>query len=183
MSYELHLIRVRPGEDPLTAARDRLDRPVEMELNPGPAVESIEEEKGRLAAGLVRFNPALQVASFDYSRLAEAQEIDEREARRRYRHIELNSDDYSGIQITLFDEQAELIFPYWHSGEQARSVLQQVWDYLEVLQTWGSFVTYDPQLDRMLNLEVDFEPVLVYVDGGSNSTYENAQYDLLEREL
>jgi hypothetical protein len=35
----------------------------------------------------------------------------------------------------------------------------------------------------MLNLEVDFEPVLVYVDGGSNSTYENAQYDLLEREL
>ena len=111
-------------------------------------------------------------------RLAASQKIDEAEARRRYRHIELNSDDYSGIQITLWDDAAELIFPYWHSGEQARTVLQQVWDHLEVLQTWGSFVTYDPQLDRMLNLATDFEPVLEYLEAGSNSTYESALHEL-----
>ncbi len=178
MSYELHLIRVGPAGDALKAARNRLARPAYSELNPGPVVASKEEEKRRLADSLLRFNSALGVAKFDYASLAASERIDEQEARRRYRHIELNSDDYSGIQITLWDDAAELIFPYWHSGEQARDVLQQAWDYLEVLQTWGSFVIYDPQLDRLLNLAVDFDPVLDYLEAGSNSTYESAPHEL-----
>ena len=174
MSYELHLIRVATGEDALQAAHRRLDQCAHEDLNPGPAMESKEEEKQRLAAALVRFNPALRVAQFDYAALAASETVDEQEARRRYRHIELNSDDYSGIQITLWDDAAEVIFPYWHSGEQARNVLQQVWEHLEVLETWGSFITYDPQSDRILRLQTDFDPVLEYLAAGSNSTYESA---------
>lgn len=165
MSYELHLVHIGSGEDALAAPR--------RELNPGPVVESKEAEKQRLAHALVHFNPALRVAVFDYASLAATEGVDEQEARRRYRHIELNSDDYSGIQITLWDDAAELIFPYWHAGQQARNVLKQVWEYLEVLQQWGSFVTYDPQLDRILNLQTDFDAALNYLLAGSNSTYES----------
>ena len=123
---------------------------------------------------MLRFSPALTATEFDFAHLAESERIDEREARRRYRHVELNCDDFSGIQITLFDDAAELTFPLWHAGEQARDVLQQAWDYLEVLQTWGSFVTYDPQLERILDLEFDFDAVLRYLEAGSNSTYASA---------
>jgi hypothetical protein len=168
MSYELHLLR--RGQD------GPWDHSIEKELNPGPIVDSKEQEKQYLAGALCRFNQALKEARFDYTSLAASQKVDEAEARRRFRHIELNSDDYSGIQITLFDDTVDLIFPYWHSGEQARSVLQQVWDYLAVLQTWGSFVTYDAQLERVLNLDTDFETVLQYVQAGNNSTYASASH-------
>lgn len=178
MSYELHLIRVDAAEDALDAARRQSIRPLEKDLNPGPPVDSKEEDKQRLAACLLRFNGSLALARFDYAALAAAQKIDQAEARRRYRHLELNSEDYSGIQITLWDDAAELIFPYWHSGEQARAVLQQAWDYLELLQTLGAFVIYDPQLDRLLNLAADFQPVLSYLAAGSNATYESASSDM-----
>jgi hypothetical protein len=168
MSYELHLIHKGA----------RWEHPIGRELNPGPAVDSKEEEKRRLARALLRFNPALAIARFDYASLSVSQKIDEAEARRRYRHIELNSEDYSGIQITLFDDTAELIFPYWHSGEQARNVLHEVWDYLYLLQTWGSFITYDPQLERTLHLETDFAAVLAYVNAGDNATYAKAAGNL-----
>jgi hypothetical protein len=164
MSYELRLVH----------AGHRWDKPEEEELNPGPMVAAKEEEKRRLAGALMRLNPVLCVAAFDYPSLAAAENVDPEEARRRYRHIELNSDDYSGIQITLWDDEVELTFPYWHSGEQARNVLRQVWEYLELLQMWGSFVSYDPQLGRVLNLAADFDAVLEYLAAGADSTYERA---------
>jgi hypothetical protein len=39
---------------------------------------------------------------------------------------------------------------------------------------WGSFVTYDPQLGRVLNLAADFDAVLEYLAAGADSTYERA---------
>ncbi len=161
MSYDLHLLRVPPGEN----ASDVLDCHLgqqEEELNPGPLVEALEKEKQRIAHALMQFNPALRIAALDYPGLAAMYDIDEPEARRRYRHLELSADDYTGIQITLWDSVADVTFPYWHSGEQARHVLLQVWDYLTLLQSQGGFVIYDSQLDRVIDLEADFDALLTF---------------------
>lgn len=161
MSYDLHLLRVPPGEDVSHVLDLHLDAQDE-ELNPGPLVPALEDEKQRLAKALMQFNPALRIAAFDYAGLAAMYDIDEREARRRYRHVEVNADDYTGIQITLWDSVADVTFPYWHAGEQARRVLLQVWDYLALLQSQGGFVLYDPQLERVIDLDVDFDAVLAF---------------------
>ncbi len=160
MSYDIYLLRVPPGEE----AEDVLDRHLdeqEAELNPGPLVQGIEEEKQRLAKALMQFNPALRFAPVDYAGLAAMYNIDEEESRRRHRHLELSADDYTGIQITLWDSVADVSFPYWHAGEQARRVLLQVWDYLILMRSHG-FVGYDPQLNRVLDLDADFDLVLAF---------------------
>ena len=161
MSYDLHLLGVPPGEEASDVLGRHLDEQDE-ELNPGPLVQAVEDEKQRLGKALMKFNPALRIVALDYAGLAAMDQIDEAEARRRYRHLELSADDYTGIQITLWDSVGDVTFPYWHAGEQARRVLLQVWDYLIVLQCQGGFVTYDPQLDRVIDLDADFDSVLAF---------------------
>ena len=167
MSYELYLLRVPPGQQ-ARAVLDRHFQSQEAELNPGPSDPAKETEKRRLATALMQFDPGLSIAAFDFANMAALEGIDENEARRRYRHLELNSDDYSGIQITVWDDAAEISFPYWHSGEQAERVLLRVWDYLEVLEQSGKLTVYDPQLAQSLALGFDFQTALQhYARGGS----------------
>lgn len=169
MSYDLHLLLVPLGEDPLATLERELERQ-DVELNPGPARPEVEGRKRHWLAAVTRFDPDLKIALFDFEGLAALERTGEAEARRRYRHLELNSGNYAGIQITLWDDRAELTFPYWHSGEQAANVLRQVWDYLEVLQRAAGFVVVDPQLDRVLDLASDFPAVLRFYAGGENAT-------------
>jgi hypothetical protein len=164
MSYEIHLLHVQTGEVPRAIFERHLDQRA-RELNSGPAEPAKEAEKERLARALMRFHPALVRAEFDFAGVARIEDLEEHEARRQYRHVELNADDYTGIQITLWDDTAEITFPYWHNGEQALSVLYQVWECLSVLTKWGAFVPFDPQLDKVLDLESDFSKVWhVYSD-------------------
>ena len=163
MSYDLYLLRVTPGADAAEIYRQCLEGQ-EEELNPGPAVAEVEREKQRLAKLLMQFDGSLQMAEFDFEGLARIENIAPDEVRRCYRHLELNSDDYTGIQIALWDDHAEVTFPYWHSGEQSENVLKKVWDHLEVLEVQGGFVTFDPQLGRVLDLGCDFERVLAFTN-------------------
>lgn len=164
MSYELFLLPVSPGEDPEQAYAKWVDRQT-LELNAGPISTEAEAEKQRLAKALMRLNPALEQAAFDLEKLASLEDIPVEEARRRYRHLELNSDDDTGIQITLWDDAVEITFPYWHSGESAQACLQQVWEYLERLTQWTGLRAWDPQCERLLNPTRDFSVVLERYQG------------------
>lgn len=159
MSYDLHLFQTNNGDDP-RAIVGRLLRLRDRELNPGPVQAEVEIEKQRLAKSLIAYSSTLSESHFDFAGVARLEGTTEDEARRRYRHLELNASDHSGIQITLWDGSADISFPYWHSGEQARQVLSDVWEYLDVLQKWGGFITFDPQLDKVLDLGRDFDTVL-----------------------
>jgi hypothetical protein len=72
--------------------------------------------------------------------------------------MELNGPEGGpGIQITLFDDGASLTVPYWHKDKNARAVLAQIWEYLEVIQRVAGYEIYDPQLECIINLGSDLE--------------------------
>ena len=145
----------------LATAADLDAQPDSEDLNPGPPVPEKETAKRALAQRLMAENAELQPFLFDFVVIAAEMGISETEARARYRHIELNGrDDGNGIQITLFDDHADLTVPYWHDGEAARAVFEEIWRYLRILEQSAGYVTYDGQLNRVIDLSADFEASL-----------------------
>ncbi len=179
MSYDLDLLRVPAGEDPLKAAQAIFGEDQEQ-INPGVPDPEKEATKQELAKQLQLINPSLEVFPFDYGEIARSLNISEQEARREYRHIEINSADGGpGIQITLFDDTASLTIPYWHRGEKANGVWREAFQYLECLERHGGFSTYDPQLDRILDLGSDLEEVVEVYASGVGAT-ERAVREMIE---
>ena len=171
MSYDLHLFRPEAGVDPLETIEQLLDENEESdEINPGLPVPEKEERKRALAQALINLNPQLEIFKFGFKELSEMEGITEDEARVKFRHIELNgAEDGNGIQITLSDDTADITVPYWHTGAAARQTFEEIWSYLKLLEAEGGFVTYDPQLEQILNLSTDFSSVLeTYEEVSSN---------------
>ena len=162
MSYDLHLFRPEFDVDPLETIERLLNENEESdEINPGLPVPGKEERKRALAQALIILNPQLEIFEFGFKELAEMESITENEARSKFRHLELNgADDGNGIQITLSDDTADITVPYWHTGDTAKQTFEEIWSYLKLLEAEGSFVTYDPQLEKILNLAADFSTVL-----------------------
>src|SRR5262245_19436588 len=134
MSYDLHLVPTSVGVDVLASARALLEEDAD-EINPGPPVPDKEAKKHRLAAALLRDNPDLEPFQFGYTEIAAKYGISEDEARIRYRHIELNGpDDGNGIQITIYDDTADITVPYWHQPAQSVEVFNEIWGYLRILE-------------------------------------------------
>lgn len=160
MSYDFRLCLPQPGrtrEEIATA-----DAPEEGATAPVPAKE---ERKRRVAAALRARNPALTPFAFGIEEIAKFRKITVEEAKREYRHIELNGpDNGNGIQIMLFDDEASVTVPYWHQGAVARQVFEEIWSYLKIIEREGGFFTYDPQLGRVLDLGKDFRPALEAYD-------------------
>ena len=64
------------------------------------------------------------------------------DAKKKYRHIELNgpTEETNGIQITLFDDEASVTVPFWHQGAAARRVFEEIWSYVEIIEREGGFL-------------------------------------------
>lgn len=136
-------------------------------------VPTKEERKKRIAAALTTRNPALEPFAFGFEEIAKFEKITVEEAMKKHRHIELNGPDGSnGIQITLFDDEASVTVPYWHQGDAARQVFEEIWAYLEIIEREGGFFTYDPQIERVLDLRADFEASLSCYDKVSRDVAE-----------
>ncbi len=177
MSYDFHLLRIAEGRDPLEQARESLESASEEDvLNPGPPDPEKERRKQALAAALRATSPELEPFPFDYPEIARQLKIPEAEARERWRHIELNAPEPgSGTQIELFDDTATVTVPYWHHGAEAEPVFEEIWRYLSVLEREGGYRTYDPQLERVLDLERDRAAVLDAYARGLEVTYAAAR--------
>src|SRR5262249_1425262 len=130
LSYDLYLMRIPSGADPIACFEELLEREEDEELNPGDPVPEKEEKKRAIARALMEVGPELEVFRFDYAEIAQITDTSEAEARHRHRHLELNGpDEGPGIQITLFDDTASITLPYWHSGDKARQVWHKLWGY------------------------------------------------------
>lgn len=155
MSYKFLLIAQQPGADPETTVRAYLEQ-AETGQGPGPLAPDKEAKKERLATLLRDVNPNLEASRPESARAAEPNEAAEREARARHREIEMHdSSDRTGVQITLRDDSAAIAVPFWHHRDQANAVIDEVWDYLQVLTDRGHMIAYDPQLHQVLNLRDD----------------------------
>ena len=132
--------------------------------NPGPVLPRCEVLKRKLADSLRIRQPLLNEFVFGHDGLARSHRIDQAEAQRRWRHIELNLESV-GLQITLFDDWATVTLAYWHSGDEARNALSVAWDCLKTIGGELGYRVFDPQLGRILDLEADFDPVVDFYMG------------------
>ena len=159
MSYDFLCFRPRSGEDPLTTAHAIEQEEEDIQAR-GPD-ELTEARKRALADALIAKNPALTPFALEYDQIAEFRGITVEEAKRKYTYIELDGpDDGPGIQITLYDEYATVTVPYWHTGAKAQEVFEEIWEYLRVIRDKAEFVIFDPQVERILDLDRDRECAL-----------------------
>jgi len=159
MSYDFYLVPRESAKDPLEAVRAIMeDR--DADATPGPAGPFKEARKRRVAETLQTADPSIRSFPFDHAEIAKVTGQSIEQAKRNFRHIELNGPDgSSGIQITLFDDYATLTIPYWHTGVDANMVFPDVWKKLQLMQRVGVYVVYDAQVDRVLDLEIDRVPI------------------------
>ena len=158
MSYDIYLFKPRDGE----SIEDAYERVIEGEDGgPTPDTEALKE---RLAGALIGYGTGLERFEFDYALIAESYEMTEEDAQTEFRHIELNSPEGgSGVQITIEDESATILIPYWHQADAARGVFDEVLQYLKVFEREAAYVAYDPQLEKPLDPSTDLaEAIAVY---------------------
>jgi hypothetical protein len=177
MSYDLYLFRPVRGEAPEETV-ERLFFSDSEEINPGSPDPEKEERKKKIARSLIELNQGLRGFQFEYQEIAKMENITKEEAEVRYRHLELNGpDDGKGIQITLFDDQATITVPYWHSGDAARGALDEINRYLELLRRQWGFSVYDPQMECILDTSKHYDEILnSYSDGVQFTKKVAAEY-------
>jgi len=145
MSYDLDLFRPPAHGDALAAARSAYE--------PGdgwapPVPDSGWRERMQAAAA------AVTEADFSF----EAEHVDRGTPEER---IELNGpEEGTGLQVLIFPAAAYVHLPSWHTGADADDAWAQAWTVLRVLERETGWRTYDPQLDRVLDLDADREAVL-----------------------
>jgi hypothetical protein len=145
MSYDLDLFRPPAHGDALAAARAAYE--VDDEWEP-PVPDSGWRERMRAAAA------AVTEADFSF----EAEHVDEGTPEER---IELNGpEEGTGLQVLIFPAAAYVHVPFWHTGADADDAWAQAWTVLRVLERETGWRTYDPQLDRLLDLDADRAAVL-----------------------
>ena len=176
MSYDLYLVRIPQGADPIAYIQHVQEQEeAEGQVNPGDPIPEKEAGKQAIARELIAVDSSLTIFPFDYAEIARFTETSESEARLRYRHLELNGPENGpGIQITLYDDTASVTLPYWHGAEAARQAWRKLWSYLHVLEREGGFNTYDPQLEQILDLSAGVERVLDLYGYGVECTQETA---------
>ena len=153
MSYDVHLFR--SGEDDPAAAYALLEN------DAGPPGPMKEERKRRLAEEVRSRHPTMVETKRDFAQIASEEGISEKQARWENREIEMVAPGFGGqkVQIDLFDDDARVSLeaPNHLGDEEALSL---AWECLSTLVAAGGFVPYDPQLEREIDLERDFEAVL-----------------------
>jgi hypothetical protein len=137
MSYSFRLLRPHADEDLRAAAR--LERDDGAFVPVDPAKEAL---KLRVAEALVARYPALEVTREGYGRGAPS----------RLRCFEVNDlgDESFGVQIQLFDDEAMVSVPFWHTGGNASACFAQVWDLMRLICGVAGYSVFDLQMNRAL---------------------------------
>jgi hypothetical protein len=169
MSYSVFLVHLPPDNDRHKVFLDILEQRADAPKDPGPLDLVTEQAKRRLAEALMERDPDLELFQRDYANIARIRSIDESEARRLFRDLELN-DHQNHIQVILFDDAAGLSVSLSGSPQGCAETLRVFWSCLEVLESQGGFSTYDTQIDKVLDLKSDFAAVVEFACGMTAST-------------
>jgi hypothetical protein len=170
MSYGFDLVRLPAGVDPYMAYKHKLEEQERTSegildlADTGPIDPRKEKLKRRLANALIAQHPTLELYKRNYLEIANTRGIDETEAHRLFRTVELNEKNLS-IQLLLFDDGAGASFSFVGEAQACTRALRVLWDCLQILESEGGYSTYDSQIDRVLDLKADFETVLKYACG------------------
>ncbi len=137
MSYSFHLLSPRADGDLRAPARLKMDDGAFVAVDPAK-----EAMKLRIAEALVARYPDLEVSRAGYGRGEPS----------RMRCFEINDlgEDSFGVQIQLFDDEAFVTVPFWHSGDKAAACFAQVWDLMRLICGVAGYAVFDGQMDRVL---------------------------------
>lgn len=137
MSYVFHLLPPRADGDLRASARLDMDDGAFV-----PVDAKKEAMKLRVAEALVARYPSLEVSREGYGRNAPS----------RLRCFEINDlgEESFGVQIQLFDDEAMVSVPFWHSGEAAGACFAQVWDFMRLICGVAGYRAFDKQMNRAL---------------------------------
>jgi hypothetical protein len=162
MSYDLYLFHRHVGRADLEVVNELLEAyELQESPNPGSPDPAKEAQKQELSSKLIAANPELSVFKMDYPAIADDLGMSVGEAKRQHRHIEINGlMDGNGIQILLFDDTASITIPYRKDATTAQADWDEIWRYLAILESEGSFATYDGQIEKILDLEQDMPTVI-----------------------
>ena len=144
MSYDLFLFKPIEGEDPLKTAERILEEEENDVLDlEKEEIDTIDEEKeylkNHIASKLIEVNPALE----------------------KYGDIQLiGPEDGNGIQIIISGDSVSISVPYWHSGEHAKEVFNEITSYIKVIEAEANYLTFDPQLEQIIDVDVDLPEIL-----------------------
>ncbi|HEY9776577.1 MAG TPA: hypothetical protein V6C81_22635 [Planktothrix sp.] len=160
MSYDFELFRPAPEMD-LTRALEQFHQEEEARVVSGAATpydEAKEFAKKKIRDVLLHHNAKLIVTE-SHSKAKENSLEDCEKKSATVIQFDEPEEIGTGLQITLSDDSANVTVPYWHLAGEANAVFHEVWDYLLILEDEGGFRTYDPQVDHVLDLRLDFEKV------------------------
>jgi hypothetical protein len=143
VSYDLYMLRPEPGVDPMETLERLSEQDETVPIDP-----AVAERNRRVADALLAGNPAFSEFEFDHEALAQNDGTSLDEARQTYRWIELT--DESGLQVTLYDQQAAITFPYWDSLDAGR-LMEQIGATSKVIEEETGWRLYDPQLEKFLD--------------------------------
>ena len=72
----------------------------------------------------------------------------------------------SGARIAMQGDEFRIVVPRSHAAATARTVWGDLWVVLRTLEAEG-YAAYDAQLDRVIDLESDLDPVVKERDSGA----------------
>ena len=131
------------------------------EFSTTPPDSKKETLKRKLAEKLIQQNSGLQMRPLPHERIAQFEKISTEEARRKYRQVELEMPESgNGIQITLNDDEASVMLPFWHDGEKAGNAIRELWSYVEIICRETGYYIYDPQVGRSFETATGHNAVL-----------------------
>jgi hypothetical protein len=161
VSYDFCSFSPATGEDPVVTAHRILG---DSEGDLEPRDHHLQADAGKKIAlrdAIIRQNPKMTPFVFDYNEIAKYLKITAEEARSKFQHIELNGPGGgNGIQVILHDDYATITVPFWHQGSAAQEAFREIFGYLRVLHEAGGYVTYDPQLERVIDTDVHMAEAL-----------------------
>jgi hypothetical protein len=154
MSYDIHALRVDPGEATEVALETIMQREQLDEREPrDPAKDA---RKRSIAGALTTAGLGYAVVEHDYAELARAEQTTEDEARRQVRHLQL---DNGTLLVELDEEHATLKVPY-SSTLLEGDLAGEVFATLAALRAEAHLIPYDPQLGRELDPDTDRDAFL-----------------------
>jgi len=157
MSYDFYLCRVGPDED-AKAAVDAMIARLDNEDNTDDVFSQMQEEMwtrpGPSPLTQVPGSPRLHLAQVLLAHDPRLQSFPLGPC------IGLDGPvDGPGISLELYDDHVAVTLPYGKNSHEADSAFSEVWSLLRLLHSQG-YVTYDPQLDRIVDLAHDQPQVL-----------------------
>jgi hypothetical protein len=81
-------------------------------------------------------------------------------------------DDRTPVEVSIFRRSAALNIAYWHMGEPARATIGEALGLMGAVEREAGWVSFDPQLDRRIDLEDDAEEILLRYEEGTAQVRE-----------